>query len=79
MRAGQRYRPTAWPDGASCAVALSFDSDHETNELRDQGLIPPALSDLTEMEVLDLENILTQFKAAINDLNQRVTHLEKTY
>ena len=27
----------AGPDGARCAVALSFDSDHETNELRDGG------------------------------------------
>ena len=26
-----------WPGGARCAVALSFDSDHETNELRDGG------------------------------------------
>ena len=32
-----RYRPKAWKDGARCAVALSFDSDHETNELRDGG------------------------------------------
>src|SRR6266851_8358832 len=37
VRAGKRYRPTAWKDGARCAVALSFDSDHETNELRDGG------------------------------------------
>jgi peptidoglycan-N-acetylglucosamine deacetylase len=37
VRAGKRYRPDVWPDGARCAVALSFDSDHETNELRDGG------------------------------------------
>ena len=37
VRAGKRYRPNAWKDGARCAVALSFDSDHETNELRDGG------------------------------------------
>ena len=36
-RAGRRLRPKAWPDGARCAFALSFDSDHETNELRDGG------------------------------------------
>jgi peptidoglycan/xylan/chitin deacetylase (PgdA/CDA1 family) len=30
-------RPPTWPGGARCAVALSFDSDHETNELRDGG------------------------------------------
>jgi peptidoglycan-N-acetylglucosamine deacetylase len=37
VRAGRRLRPTNWPQGARCAVALSFDSDHETNELRDGG------------------------------------------
>jgi peptidoglycan/xylan/chitin deacetylase (PgdA/CDA1 family) len=37
VRAGRTLRPTQWPDGARCAVALSFDSDHETNELRDGG------------------------------------------
>ncbi len=37
VRAGDRLRPAEWPDGARCAVALSFDSDHESNELRDGG------------------------------------------
>jgi peptidoglycan-N-acetylglucosamine deacetylase len=37
VRAGRSYRPAKWKDGARCAVALSFDSDHETNELRDGG------------------------------------------
>jgi peptidoglycan/xylan/chitin deacetylase (PgdA/CDA1 family) len=37
VRAGRTYRPKAWPGGARCAVALSFDADHETNELRDGG------------------------------------------
>lgn len=37
MRAGRTLRPKAWKDGARCAVALSFDVDHETNELRDGG------------------------------------------
>src|SRR5882724_10618099 len=37
VRAGRRLRPKCWPQGARCAVALSFDSDHETNELRDGG------------------------------------------
>jgi peptidoglycan/xylan/chitin deacetylase (PgdA/CDA1 family) len=36
-RAGRALRPQSWPDGARCAFALSFDSDHETNELRDGG------------------------------------------
>ncbi|MBP6501136.1 MAG: polysaccharide deacetylase [Rhodoferax sp.] len=37
VRAGRSLRPAQWPGGARCAVALSFDSDHETNELRDGG------------------------------------------
>ena len=37
VRAGRSLRPDRWPGGARCAVALSFDSDHETNELRDGG------------------------------------------
>src|SRR5258706_2107896 len=37
VRAGKALRPAAWPGGARCAVALSFDSDHETGELRDGG------------------------------------------
>ncbi|HLN10438.1 MAG TPA: polysaccharide deacetylase [Xanthobacteraceae bacterium] len=37
VRAGRSYRPDSWKNAARCAVALSFDSDHETNELRDGG------------------------------------------
>jgi peptidoglycan/xylan/chitin deacetylase (PgdA/CDA1 family) len=37
VRAGRPLRPATWEGGARCAVALSFDSDHETNELRDGG------------------------------------------
>jgi peptidoglycan-N-acetylglucosamine deacetylase len=37
IRAGRSLLPAHWPGGARCAVALSFDSDHETNELRDGG------------------------------------------
>jgi peptidoglycan/xylan/chitin deacetylase (PgdA/CDA1 family) len=37
VRAGRALRPERWKDDARCAVALSFDSDHETNELRDGG------------------------------------------
>lgn len=37
VRAGKPYRPKTWKDGKRCAVALSFDADHETNELRDGG------------------------------------------
>lgn len=34
VRAGRSLKPAAWPGGAQCAVALSFDSDHETLTLR---------------------------------------------
>ena len=37
VRAGRTLKPAGWKGGARCAVALSFDSDHETNELRDGG------------------------------------------
>src|SRR5438874_8175983 len=37
VRAGRPLRPASWPGGARCAVALSFDSDHETSDLRDGG------------------------------------------
>ncbi|WP_377299152.1 polysaccharide deacetylase [Rhizobium sp. SGZ-381] len=37
VRAGRSLKPKAWKGAARCAVALSFDSDHETNELRDGG------------------------------------------
>ena len=37
VRAGRSLKPKRWKAGAKCAVALSFDSDHETNELRDGG------------------------------------------
>jgi peptidoglycan-N-acetylglucosamine deacetylase len=37
VRAGATLKPKSWPGGAACAFALSFDSDHETNELRDGG------------------------------------------
>ncbi len=37
VRAGRNLKPARWKNGARCAVALSFDVDHETNELRDGG------------------------------------------
>ncbi len=43
-RAGRSLRPTHWPDGASCAVALSFDADHETIPLRDADESPMRIS-----------------------------------
>src|SRR5713101_6911221 len=37
VRAGRTLRPREWPGAARCAVALSFDSDHETSDLREGG------------------------------------------
>ena len=33
VRAGRALKPASWPDQARCAVALSFDCDHECYEL----------------------------------------------
>ena len=43
-RAGRSLSPRAWPDGAHCAVALSFDADHETIPLRDSDESPMRIS-----------------------------------
>ena len=43
-RAGRSLRPTAWPNGAVCAVSLSFDADHETIPLRDGDQSPMRIS-----------------------------------
>jgi peptidoglycan-N-acetylglucosamine deacetylase len=43
-RAGRGLKPTHWPDGARCAVALSFDADHETIPLRDNDESPMRIS-----------------------------------
>lgn len=44
VRAGRPLRPATWPGGARCAVALSFDSDHETIPLRDGETRPGKLA-----------------------------------
>jgi peptidoglycan/xylan/chitin deacetylase (PgdA/CDA1 family) len=37
VRAGRPLRPKTWKGDARCAVAISFDADHETSELRSGG------------------------------------------
>ena len=37
VRAGKSLKPKTWKNGATCCVALSFDSDQETFELRNGG------------------------------------------
>lgn len=44
VRAGRSLKPATWKDGARCAVALSFDSDHETTTLRFADTSPGRLS-----------------------------------
>jgi peptidoglycan/xylan/chitin deacetylase (PgdA/CDA1 family) len=44
VRAGRTLLPARWPDGARVAVALSFDSDHETIALRSGDTHPGRLS-----------------------------------
>ena len=43
-RAGRSLAPPAWPGGARCAVALSFDADHDTIPLRDTDESPMRIS-----------------------------------
>ncbi len=43
-RAGRSLHPAHWPDGARCAVTLSFDADHETIPLRDADESPMRIS-----------------------------------
>ncbi len=43
-RAGRSLRPSHWPNGARCAVAISFDADHETIPLRDGDESPMRIS-----------------------------------
>lgn len=44
VRAGRSLAPDAWPDGKRVAVAISFDSDHETPALRDGEILPGKLA-----------------------------------
>jgi peptidoglycan/xylan/chitin deacetylase (PgdA/CDA1 family) len=43
-RAGRSLKPARWPGDARCAVALSFDADHETIPLRDADESPMRIS-----------------------------------
>ena len=43
-RAGRSLKPKTWPNGARCAVAISFDADHETIPLRDSDESPMRIS-----------------------------------
>lgn len=44
VRAGRSLKPATWPNGARAAVALSFDSDHESIFLRQGEVSPGKLS-----------------------------------
>ncbi|MGW0876142.1 polysaccharide deacetylase family protein [Streptomyces sp. NPDC002740] len=44
VRAGRDLTPASWPGGGAVAVAVSFDSDHETPALRDGHTTPGVLA-----------------------------------
>ncbi|MEU6578242.1 polysaccharide deacetylase [Streptomyces sp. NPDC046805] len=44
VRAGRSLTPDTWAGGARCAIAVSFDSDHETPALRDGETSPAKLA-----------------------------------
>ncbi len=44
VRGGASLKPSSWPGGARVAVAISFDSDHETIPLRDGETSPGRLA-----------------------------------
>jgi peptidoglycan-N-acetylglucosamine deacetylase len=44
VRAGRSLKPVRWKGSARCAIALSFDADHETLELRFGGKSPGKIS-----------------------------------
>lgn len=43
-RAGRSLKPRTWPNGARCAVGISFDADHDTIPLRDADESPMRIS-----------------------------------
>ena len=43
-RAGRSLAPKSWPGGARCAVAISFDADHDTIPLKDGDESPMRIS-----------------------------------
>jgi peptidoglycan/xylan/chitin deacetylase (PgdA/CDA1 family) len=43
-RAGRNLKPRIWPNGARCAVGISFDADHDTIPLRDADESPMRIS-----------------------------------
>ncbi|MGW4591396.1 polysaccharide deacetylase family protein [Amycolatopsis thermoflava] len=66
VRAGRPLRPESWPGGAKVAVALSFDSDHETPALRDGEVLPGKLSQGeygARVGVPRILNLLRRFEA----------------
>ena len=44
VRAGRSLAPNSWPDNARCAVAISFDANHDTIPLRDADPSPMRIS-----------------------------------
>jgi peptidoglycan-N-acetylglucosamine deacetylase len=64
VRAGRSLKPPVWKNGARVAVALSFDSDHETGTLREGESSPGKLSQGqygSRVGIPRIRNALTQY------------------
>lgn len=73
VRAGRALRPPVWKGGARAAVALSFDSDHETNELRDvRAGIQAALDVATKWNWDNTKNENDEAYAKVRALGKKV-------
>jgi len=65
VRAGRSLKPPAWKNGAHVAVALSFDSDHETGTLREGENSPGKLSQGqygSRVGIPRIRNVLAQYE-----------------
>ena len=60
---GRRLLPNEWPDGARAAVAVSFDSDHESTFLRDGKTSPGAMAQGHYGSRAGVPRILREFAA----------------
>ncbi|MFT6583889.1 MAG: peptidoglycan/xylan/chitin deacetylase (PgdA/CDA1 family) [Alphaproteobacteria bacterium] len=64
VRAGRSFKPPVWKNGARVAVALSFDSDHETGTLREGESSPGKLSQGqygSRVGIPRIRNVLAQY------------------
>ncbi|GIH20937.1 polysaccharide deacetylase family protein [Rugosimonospora africana] len=63
VQAGSSLAPGSWPNGARAAVAISFDSDHETPAMRDGKTSPGMLAQGTYGARVGVPRILAMLKS----------------